>query len=652
MSNSGYIWSGGTAFAALLFVVAVTMAFLAPHVAVNVDEQLHYPHAKKVVNWYFTGGKDVSCLNTPHSNLKYYGQSVDNFTALINRIFHVKNEFLVRHYTGAFFFILLLVFSGLIAKQLTGSYWGAAITVASIIFMPRLFGQAFGNLKDIPFATGYVAGIYMIIRFIKELPKPSWSTAVLLGIVIAFTCSVRIGGLILFAYLALFGAVYFIWKPFELKQIVSTKPCFVWLTGQLMVIAIIGYFAGLLFWPYALQNVWVNPLESLSIMEHYKISIRQVFEGNLIWSTHLPWYYLFIWLLISTPEFIFLGIGIFVVLFFQRFRSRLESFSPVFFESIVAFAFFFPVIYVVVIHSNLYSGIRQMLFTLPILAILTGTAIFRFIKSDLKKKIKYPVIGLFGCLMLLPLQHQAKTFPADYIYFNAITGGNRSAWSNFEYDYYFHGIKKPVDELVKTVGNNENVVVAMNCNLWNYFEHTPNITYRYTRYLERSSDDWDYGLFGINYIHPYQLKNNTWQSAETVKTYYHKGNPIAVLLKRKNDRTDREGIKMVENGNFAEGKTLLKQALSRDPNNVWLDVYLAKASLLEENAEEFNYYIERGKTVNPFYEPIFMLEAQKQFNEGNFKESFVTLTQLLNINPRYSPAAPLLKAVKEKLNGN
>ena len=88
MNRYANIYTARNAFFATLFFSAVVLAFLAPRAAVNVDEQLHYPHAKKVVNWYFTGGEDSSCLETPKTNLKYYGQSVDNITALVNRIFH------------------------------------------------------------------------------------------------------------------------------------------------------------------------------------------------------------------------------------------------------------------------------------------------------------------------------------------------------------------------------------------------------------------------------------------------------------------------------------------------------------------------------------------------------------------------------------
>ena len=90
MSNSSHIVTAQNAFIAVLIIAAIILAFLAPKAAVNVDEQLHYPQAKKVVNWYFTGGKDVSSLDTPKTNLKYYGQSVDNLTALINRVFQCR----------------------------------------------------------------------------------------------------------------------------------------------------------------------------------------------------------------------------------------------------------------------------------------------------------------------------------------------------------------------------------------------------------------------------------------------------------------------------------------------------------------------------------------------------------------------------------
>ncbi len=635
-------------FIALLFAVAIVLVILAPKAAVNVDEQLHYPHAKKVVNWYFTGGKDKSNLETPKTNLKYYGQSVDNFTALFNRIFHVENEFLVRHLTGAFMFWLLLLFSGIVAKEITGAYSASVIALLVLLLMPRLAGQAFGNLKDIPFATGYIAGLLMIIRFLKEMPVPRWKTAVLLGAAIAFTVSVRAGGLILFAYLGLFLTLHLVWKPFELKQIVSTKPVVVRLLGQGIVIFIIGWFAGLLFWPFALQNVFVHPLESLSLMEHYKVSIRQIFEGNLIWSTQLPWYYLPKWFWIATPEFIFAGILVYLIFLGRNILYKNVVSKNLYFELLTLFCFLFPFLYVIAIHANLYSGVRQMLFILPPLAILVSVGMYNLLNARFSKFLKYPAVVFFFVLMLFPLKHQAATFPVDYVYFNSLSGGNKKAWSNFEYDYYFHAVKEPVEYFKKLINNNGKLIVAANNNLSNYFGDANRFEYQYINYLERSSADWDYGIFGVNYIHPYLLKNDKWQSTEAIKTFYHKGNPVAVILKR-NTKNDLKGINAIKNGNQEQGVVLLKKALENDPNNVWLLVQLAKNSLVKGNENEFEEYIQKGRRIYPEYEPFYLLEAKKLFDEQKFDESLQKINELLQINARYQPAAPLLNALKEKL---
>lgn len=645
MNRIADILTAKNAFVASLIFAAVLLAFLAPKAAVNVDEQLHYPHAKKVINWYFTGGEDISCLHTPVTNLKYYGQSVDNITALINRVFAVENEFLTRHFTGAFFFWILLLFAGLTAFRLTGSFWVSVVTIFSMIAMPRLFGHAFGNLKDIPFSAGYMISVYLIIRYVKELPKPKWNTAVLLGMAIAFTCSVRIGGLILFGYLGLAMIAVFILEPFLLKQIFSTKLCLLRLLGQSFAILLIGYFAGLLLWPFALQKVFQNPLESLQVMEHYKVSIRQIFEGQWLWSTQLPRYYLPKWLLISTPEFLFFGFGVFLILLFRKILK--QNSEQLFTGLFLLLTLFFPIIYVVIIKANLYSGVRQMLFVMPVLAILSAAGLINLIEILKAKSAKTIVVFLYFILMILPVKHQIETFPADYVYFNTISGGNKKNWSNYEYDYYFHGIKKPAEYLVEMVGNSP-VTVASNCNLSNYFDNNSNIKFEYVRYLERSSTDWDYGIFGVNYIHPNLLKNGKWQSAQIVKIFYHAGNPLVVLLKRK-DKLDFLGIQKSEDGEWEEAQNLLEKAICSDANNVWLFSQLAKNSLKRNDFESFNRYLQKGRVVYPFYEPFYLLEAQYLFGLKDFSEAKKVLDKLIEINPRYGKAAPLLKAVNRKL---
>ena len=322
--------------------------------------------------------------------------------------------------------------------------------------------------------------------------------------------------------------------------------------------------------------------------------------------------------------------------------------EQLFYELFLIFTLLFPVVYVMAIGSNLYSGLRQMLFVIPVMVILASVGIFALARS--KKKLRIPAMLVVGVLMLLPFKHQASTFPADYVYFNSISGGNRHAWSNYEYDYYFHGMREATAYLLDKIGD-EKALVAMNTQLPNYFEKSENVDFKYTRYLERSSHDWDYALFGVNYIHPYMLKNNTWQSARTVKTFYHKGNPLVVLLER-GTKDDLSGIRAINNKDWESGEELLKNELKQDPNNVWLYVNLANMKLAQKDFTAFDTFLEKGRAIHPLYEPFYLLEAQKLYDQGNYEAALEALNELIEVNPRYRNAGLLLKKVRGKLNMN
>jgi tetratricopeptide (TPR) repeat protein len=288
-----------------------------------------------------------------------------------------------------------------------------------------------------------------------------------------------------------------------------------------------------------------------------------------------------------------------------------------------------------------------MIFVLPLLAVLSSAGLVILLEKLPTISAKIIVMIMYFVFMILPVKQQVETFPANYVYFNSISGGNKKAWSNYEYDYYFHALKKPAEYLVELVGNNR-VSVATNCNLSNYFENSPSIKFEYARYLERSSVDWDYGLFGVNYIHPELLKNGKWQSTEIIKTFYHAGNPVVVLLKRK-DKNDLLGIQKLEAGELDEARDLLEKAIHADSDNVWLFSQLAKNSLKQNDFESFNRYLQKGRSVYQYYEPFYLLEAQYLFDKKEFSHAKAVLDELIEVNPRYGKAAPLLRAVSEKL---
>ena len=158
----------------------------------------------------------------------------------------------------------------------------------------RSYYDSFNNLKDIPFALGYLASLYYSVRWLSELPSPKNATILKLILVISFTISVRIGGVVLLCYLGLFALIWILKNKVERKTLGAV-------VKQVVIVSIGSYFLGLLFWPYGLENPLWHPVESLIKMSNYPVVMRQLFEGKVYWSDQLPNYYILKMLVITMP---------------------------------------------------------------------------------------------------------------------------------------------------------------------------------------------------------------------------------------------------------------------------------------------------------------------------------------------------------------
>jgi hypothetical protein len=629
-------------FFGLLAVMLIVLLFFASGAAVNIDEILHYNYAKQVIDWFATGGQDASCLNTPITNLKYYGQSIDNLSALINRAFSVyEYEYLTRHYIGAVITWLLLIATGLLAREITGSYIIGILAVLLFVISPRPMGQAFGNLKDIPFALGYTVGLLALVRIFKNMPYPRWKDILFLAVAIAFTNSVRIGGLIFYPYLGLFFVVWLYLNRFKTEN----QKSMVWwgsIVVKGLVVLMIGYFVGILFWPYGLDNPIIHPIESLRVMEHYKVSIRQIFMGEMTWSTNLPWYYLPLWMIISIPEIVWIGIVGYIV--FLAIGKNRQSFSL----GILQFSFLFPIIYVLIVDANLYSGWRQMYFIYPSMVILSAiglNSVYRWINNNWGRI----TVGIVAVLLaLMPVVHTVKTFPADYVYFNQFAGGTKKAWSEYEYDYYWHGMREAADWLMHNEKLREGIVIASNLKMGFYFPDNNGPRVEYVHFYDRNAIEWDYAILGNNYVHPYQLKQDTWKPENSIKTFYHKDNPYIVILKNQN-RDAVEGISLYKQKKTDEAIPLLKSAIESDSTDVRVIATLGACYLKEKDWEKLELLLSDGFKIYPEYESLLHLEAQMEFDKKNYKKSKNICIKLLKLNPKYIKIVDLLSNCFDEL---
>src|SRR5674476_344294 len=174
----------------------ILMLFLSRNAGITCDEVLHYNHSVSVYNYFATHGQDQSALNTPVSNLKYYGQSYDNLVTILIKWLNIKDVYSFRHLMSSIAGWLVIFITALFAIWLL-DYKAGIFTLFLFAVSPTFIGHTQNNLKDIPFALAYIAGTFFMIKFLISGRKNSLTDIIFLIAVIAFSISIRAGGLLL-----------------------------------------------------------------------------------------------------------------------------------------------------------------------------------------------------------------------------------------------------------------------------------------------------------------------------------------------------------------------------------------------------------------------------------------------------------------------
>ncbi|NPA37269.1 MAG: tetratricopeptide repeat protein [Chlorobi bacterium] len=594
---------------------------------ISGDEYLHLNHSYDVIEYFKTLGKDRAALHTPKTYLKYYGQSYDNAATLISEVFDIDDIFTLRHVMNAFAGWLIVVFTFLTAKKLAGKR-AAVIAAILLVVSPRFLGHTFNNLKDIPFALGFIASMFFILKYLEKLKESSKTVRAGLIASIAFTLSIRPAGLLIIIYLWIFLALRIV----QLKKYSITK-----LKEEILpplYISVTGYFAGLLFWPYALENPLWHPIESTIVMTDYYITIRQLFEGTLYWSDQLPWYYLLKYIFITIPVVVTFGLTLSPVYFAKAFKNKTKV-LPL---GILLFFTFFPLLFIILKDSNVYGGWRHILFIYPPLVIIAALGYNRVLEMKLSQKLT--VIIVFFLMLAEPLIFMIKNHPLEITYFNPLAGGIKSAKGNYEMDYYFHSTRRAAEKLKQYISDHkeDSVIVAGNFNTAWFFRNFPQVKNNiYTPFYYKYAKDWDFNIITAAYMQPYSLTPDVWPPEGTVLTVDVNGIPVCAVLKRQTKK-DLEAYSLIEKERYDTAAVLLENVIKHYPENETAFIQLGKCYLKMGKYSEAKNIFENCLEKMPAYEPALYYKAEAEFNAGQTNESIKTLKHLLKENYKYLQA--------------
>ena len=618
-------------FFAASFLLLIFMLLMTRKAGITCDEVLHYNHSVSVYNYFATLGRDKSSLDTPVTHLQYYGQSYDNIVTILTKWFGISDIYGFRNIMSVLAGWLTVMITGAFAIWLEG--YGAGFLVILLFGLSPVFlGHSQNNLKDVPFALGYIASLYYIHKHLVS-PVVNRKYIALLILSMAFCISIRAGGLVLICYLFFFFFIY------HGIKILKEKKIDIGLTGKklasISVISVSAYLLSMILWPYALQNPLLNVYKSYKVMAQYPDTFRQIFNGKVEWSDFMPWYYLPEYIVITIPIVVLLGL----ILFFIFSKKTFISWKAFVYGGLL-FSIFFPILFVILERANLYSAWRQFLFVYPGIILVSAIG-FIWLFRIIRKKYLLWIAGLFFVLISIdPLKFMLKYPEYSYIYFNQFVGGVEGSYGRFENDYYFVSLKEGSEWLkdyLKEKRPGQPVKVMANFSVQWFFRDHPEIQNGYIRFEERNMSDWDYAIITTRYIPPLQLINKTWPPDNAIKVIFADNVPVCAVIERKS-KNDYYGYKALEEGRTKDAISFFERAIKENNKDEMIYFNFASALMDDGQAVKADSYLHECLRINPDFDLALMYLGNIAASDNKPDEAEKYYDMVIKANRRYLDA--------------
>ena len=419
-----------------LLIYCVCGIFLSLNVGITHDEYHNFFVGESNKNFFLNTlfGKNYELETLEGLNL-HYGSGfhflsipIEYIVNLLFNLDYISSEsktILLKHPSVFIFFILSSIYFRKIIFFVTRDKHYSSLCAVLYLSYPYLLGHSFFNVKDIPFLSVWLVCTFYIANIARNFYKEKKIRSkhlVILGILSGYLLSIRITGVLIFIEYLIF---------FILTINISNFNYFSFF--KLFYKKIILFFLIILFLFYFLSpSYWSNPLEvinGIKVMSQHIQTVCTLTLGECMKAQNLPSSYLPIWLFFKLPILILFGLVFFI------FKEKIFFLSPnnVLIIGSILSSTLLIIFLLILFNVNLYDEIRQVMFLIPLIFIISMSAMF-----ILPKKISYSLIGIFIIFFVF---QNVKIYPYNYVWFNNLTTFTKVS-NNFELDYWGVSSKK------------------------------------------------------------------------------------------------------------------------------------------------------------------------------------------------------------------
>jgi hypothetical protein len=338
----------------------------------------------------------------------------------------------VRHMVSHMFFLVGVYFFYRLVLLLYRNKMLAVFAMLMLLISPRIYAHSYFNTKDLPFMTMFIICFYSLaVAFQKRKLK----NFIFLAIFVALLIDMRLMGVVMVPIILAFFVIDFVIIRMKLVEDVMQRNILI----GIVVFSVSLVLFVIAFWPFLWETPFQHFQEAFQNMSKFRWGNDVLYLGDQIPATEVRWYFIPIWIFVSTP-FLYLllfitGLVVFVMniikkpgsVFIDNIERNISIYTAVFFGSLFT---------VIVNKAVLYDDWRQMYYLYPALLLIAmyGMHFFIIHKKEMVRKVTQFLIPAYFAIILIIM---IVIHPFQQVYFNEITPkGDEYLRKNFEMDYW------------------------------------------------------------------------------------------------------------------------------------------------------------------------------------------------------------------------